>query len=206
MARNPELIRQPTTQPCNKVVDVGEYSSLLTLAALCLGEETCNRSVVDSHRLPEHDQQVLLLFRQGTRSWLVAQIVFNLVPHAPLKEPFYDLTESWADIPGWRTLADELKEPTEAFHRLGAAQLPRHVLGLKFGTSPEKVRLLYLYYDALGDEAEEHRREIARFAMKVASDPIRFVPMAGQEIILRAIRLLGAEHREYVEYLSERYL
>jgi hypothetical protein len=68
------------------------------------------------------------------------------------------------------------------------------------------VRLLYLYCDALGDEAEEHRREIGRFALKVASDPVRFVPSAAQEVILRARRLLGAEHREYVEYLSERYL
>jgi hypothetical protein len=70
MARNPELIRQPTAQPCNEVVDVGEYSSVLALAALCLGEETCNRSVADSHRLPEHDQQVLLLFDRAPAAGL----------------------------------------------------------------------------------------------------------------------------------------
>ncbi len=92
------------------------------------------------------------------------------------------------------------------FHRLGPAQLIRHVLGLKFGTSADKVRLIYLYYDALGDEAEQHRQEIARFQSKIASDPIRFVPLSAQEFILRALRQLGSEHREYVDYLAGRYL
>ena len=50
------------------------------------------------------------------------------------------------------------------YHRLGASQLLKHILGLKFCASTEKVRLLYLYCDAIGDEAAEHRQEIRQFS------------------------------------------
>lgn len=131
---------------------------------------------------------------------------FGRLEHAPLKDPYLQLADAWADIPAWRLLADELSQHDTTFNRLGATQLVRHVLGLKFGTSANMVRLVYLYYDALGDEAEEHRDEIVRFQERVASDPIRFVPLSVQEFILRAIKQLGSEHREYVDYLSGRYL
>jgi hypothetical protein len=131
---------------------------------------------------------------------------FGRLDHAPLKNPYLQLPDAWADIPSWRVLAEELTENSTTFHRLGAAQLLRHVLGLKFGTAAHKVRLVYLYYDALGDEAEEHRHEVARFQERVASDPIRFVPLSAQEFIIRAIRQIGGEHRGYVDYLTGRYL
>ena len=131
---------------------------------------------------------------------------FGRLEHAPLKAPYLQLADVWADIPRWRALEGELAEGTAVFHRLGAAQLIRHILGLKFGTAAAKVRLVYLYYDALGEEAQEHRREIARFQEAVASDPVRFVPLSVQEFLVRAVRQLGSEHRAYIDYLTERYL
>ena len=92
------------------------------------------------------------------------------------------------------------------FNRLGASQLLKHILGLKFQTHTEKVRLVYLYCDAIGDEAAEHRHEIRRFQEAIAGDPIRFVPMSVQEFILRAVRQVRADHAAYVDYLAERYL
>ncbi len=84
--------------------------------------------------------------------------------------------------------------------------LLRHILGLKFGKPIEKVRLVYLYFDAIGDEGEEHRAELRRFQQRIAPDPIRFVPMPVQEFILHAVSRCRPEHNDYVDYLADRYL
>ena len=89
---------------------------------------------------------------------------------------------------------------------MGASQLLKHLLGLKFGTATASVRLVYLYYDAVGDEASEHREEIRRFQDQIRTDPVRFVPMWVQDFILRAVTHQRARHQAYVDYLSERYL
>jgi hypothetical protein len=58
----------------------------------------------------------------------------------------------------------------------------------------------------MGDEAEEHRAEMRRFQQRIASDPIRFVPMTVQEFIVRAVDRCRQQHAEYVDYLADRYL
>jgi len=40
----------------------------------------------------------------------------------------------------------------------------------------------------------------------VRQDNIAFQVMSVQEFIFRAKKVLGAEHQEYLDYLSERYL
>ena len=82
----------------------------------------------------------------------------------------------------------------------------KHILGLKFGAATAKVRLLYLYCDAIGDEAAEHREEIGRFRTHIEADPVRFVPMSVQEFIIRAATRARGNHTAYVDYLAERYL
>ena len=123
-----------------------------------------------------------------------------------LKSRYFSLPDAWHDIPACRTLAEQLADGPAGYHRLYASQLLKHILGLKFGASAQKVRLLYLYYDAIGDEASEHRSEIAQFQAAIAADPIRFVPISVQEFIIRAVRLARNNHRAYVDYLAERYL
>ena len=82
----------------------------------------------------------------------------------------------------------------------------KHILGLKFQIPVEKVRLIYLYCDAIGDEAAEHRHEIQLFQSAIAEDPVRFMPMSVQEFILRAVRSMRTDHTAYVDYVAERYL
>jgi hypothetical protein len=94
----------------------------------------------------------------------------------------------------------------DKYRRLGASQLLKHILGLKFGASTEKVRLLYLYYDAIGYEAAEHRHEIRQFQTAIADDSVCFVPISVQEFILRGVRMVRGKHAAYVDYLAERYL
>jgi hypothetical protein len=123
-----------------------------------------------------------------------------------LRPPYLALTEEWRDIPACRALAEELATGPAGYHRLATGQLLKHILGLKFFGSAGNIRLLYLYYDAIGDEAAEHRDEIERFRARIAGDPVQFVSMAVQEFITRSVRLVRGSHRDYIDYLSERYL
>ena len=131
---------------------------------------------------------------------------YGRLQHAPLKSPYLALEDAWKDIPACRALGEELNGGDAGFKRLGPAQLLRHILGLRFGAPVDKVRLVYLYFDAPGDEAAEHRAEIRRFQERIADDPVRFVPMTAQEFILRAVDQCREEHEAYVDYLAERYL
>ncbi len=126
--------------------------------------------------------------------------------HAPLSEAYLTLPDVWDDIPACRGLAEELVNGPAGFLHLDAAQLLKHILGLKNGLQIDQSRLVYLYYDAPGDEAASHRAEVTRFADVVVEDGITFTSMSVQEFIVRASSLLDDEHREYVDYLCERYL
>lgn len=123
-----------------------------------------------------------------------------------MKSRYFSLPDAWHDIPACRTLAEQLADGPAGYHRLGASQLLKHILGLKSGTSSQKIRLIYLYYDAIGDEASEHRLEKAQFQAAIAADPIRFVAISVQEFIIRAVRRARNNHRAYVDDLAERYL
>lgn len=116
------------------------------------------------------------------------------------------MKDTWTDIPACRALAEEIAVGDSGYKRLGPAQLLRHILGLKYGKPVDKVRLVYLYLDAIGDDAEVHREEIRRFQKRIAPDPVRFIPLSVQEFIVRALRRCRAEHEAYVDYLADRYL
>lgn len=131
---------------------------------------------------------------------------YGRLEHKPLRNAYLALPDAWRDIPACRALAEQLAVGPAGYHRLGASQLLKHILGLKFCASTEKVRLLYLYCDAIGDEAAEHRQEIRQFQTAIAADPVRFVPISVQEFILRAVRRARVNHTAYVDYLAERYL
>jgi hypothetical protein len=149
-----------------------------------------------------------LRYQDGNRVGVECKLFepFGRLEHALLKPAYLALPDAWLDIPRCRALAEQVAEDTTGFHRLGAAQLLKHILGLKFQTPVEKVRLIYLYCDAIGDEAAEHRHEIQLFQSAIAGDPVSFVPMSVQEFILRAVRSMRTDHMAYVDYLAGRYL
>jgi hypothetical protein len=131
---------------------------------------------------------------------------FGRLDHTLMKPAYLALKRAWDDIPACRALAEQLALGPADFHRLGASQLIKHILGLRFQAQTAKMRLIYLYCDAIGHEAAAHLQEIRQFQELIASDPISFVPMSVQEFILRAVRRVRAEHTTYVDYLAERYL
>jgi hypothetical protein len=131
---------------------------------------------------------------------------YGRLEHQGLAEKYLDLAEAWGDIPRCRELAEELAEGSAGFNRLGPTQLMRHILGLKYGLTKKRFRLIYLYLDAPGDEAAEHRAEVERFQSIMRADGIWFVPIPVQRLVFRAIQLQRDGHREFIDYLSERYI
>lgn len=131
---------------------------------------------------------------------------YGRIEHQPLKPAYLALADAWGDIPACRALAEQIAWGPAGYHRLGPSQLLKHILGMKFSAPTERIRLLYLYADAIGDEAAEHRQEIRQFQDAIAADPIRFVPMSVQEFVLRAVRRVRCDHPAYVDYIAERYL
>ena len=69
--------------------------------------------------------------------------------------------------------------------------------------------LFYLWYDALGAEGAMHREEIEDFRKTIedaTSQKIKVRHATYQEIICNLCKRLGDSHRDYLNYITERYL
>ena len=126
--------------------------------------------------------------------------------HAGLKEKYLRLPQIWDDIPQVRHLAETISPDDDIFNHLHPAQLIKHILGLKRRFGRQGFRLLYLWYDALGEEGRCHRDEVTRFASVAKGDGIKFHALTYQELILRLAAGQRDAHGKYVHYVTERYL
>lgn len=126
--------------------------------------------------------------------------------HGGLRPTYMDLDNIWDDIPGIRELAGSICPDDNAFSHLHPAQLIKHILGLRRAFGKNGFRLLYLWYDVLGEEGALHRREIETFTKVAKSDGVKFHALSYQELIVRLSNEYRQDHREYIEYLSGRYL
>ncbi len=123
-----------------------------------------------------------------------------------LKTPYINLNEIWNDIPNLYNLAKTICPEDNQFHHLHPAQLIKHILGLKTAFGKTGFRLLYLWYDVLGEASAIHRYEIDIFSNVVKSDDIKFHSMSVQELIIRLSKNYRSDHKEYIKYISNRYL
>lgn len=126
--------------------------------------------------------------------------------HSGLKPEYISLGRLWVDIPGIYELAKSLCPNDNKFTYLHAAQLIKHILGLKEKFGKEGFRLLYLWYDVLGGEGVIHRNEIKAFSEIVRADAVRFHAMSHQELIARLSEGYRQKHDRYINYITERYL
>ena len=70
-----------------------------------------------------------------------------------------------------------------------------------------RFHLVYLYYDAPDDRGAVHRAEIARFAELMASDNVNFKAVTYQEVLYNLNTILDySSHKEYLDYINERYM
>jgi hypothetical protein len=127
--------------------------------------------------------------------------------HPGLKEKYLtDISDQWKDIPKLFDFAKTISPNDKSFNHLHPAQLIKHILGLKEEYGKNGFRLLYLWYDVLGDEGCRHRKEIAEFTKITKQDKIKFHSISYQELIINLKRKIYNGNEKYIDYLTERYL
>jgi hypothetical protein len=123
-----------------------------------------------------------------------------------LMECYLRETALWQVWPNVRAFAQNLSPNDVTHSHLHAAQLLKHLLGLRKQNDTSFV-LVYLWFDVPDTEAAlRHRREIESFGEVLKRDGVAFVSRTYQEVfeVLRGGN--GELVSPYVTYLLERYL
>lgn len=122
-----------------------------------------------------------------------------------LKPKYLGKAELWSELPELHRLALALSPQDKQFQFLHAAQLIKHILGLRqrYGGN---FCLAYLYYEGIGMEGVTHAQEAAGFAEVARADGVSFCAITYQQFIARLASELGNQHPEYSAYMSQRYL
>ncbi len=126
--------------------------------------------------------------------------------HSGLKPDYINLNNVWKNLSNVFSLAKSICPNDNKFTFLHAAQLIKHILGLKSKFGKDGFRLLYLWYDVFGEEGVIHRNEIENFSETVRSDGVKFHAMSYQELIFKLSNEYRQEHDKYIKYITERYL
>lgn len=132
---------------------------------------------------------------------------YNHEGHGGLAEAYLQDPSIWSDVPHLYDLAKTISPDDHLFVYLHAAQLIKHILGLKYACKCKKdFKLLYLWYDALGKDGAVHKEEIDRFSQIANSDSIPFTSLTYQDLIVSLAKECRQEHSEYIKYLTQRYI
>ena len=116
-----------------------------------------------------------------------------------IRKAYLDNKSFWVKLPQLYELAKE-----NNFQYLDVAQLIKHILGLR--NTKKDFRLLYLWYNVIGQDGAEHRKEIEQFAEIAKKDNIKFSHITYQEVILKLTQEFYVGNEEYCNYLTERYV
>ena len=138
--------------------------------------------------------------------------------HDGLKAKYVEDASLWDSLPNLYKLATEISPNNNKFRYLDAAQLIKHILGLKKnydlpaaqGKRELRVKhnfyLVYLWYDVLGRDGFLHQEEINQFASIAEKDNIHFKAITYQEVIANLSESFYEGNEAYCDYLTERYL
>ena len=125
--------------------------------------------------------------------------------HQGLRKAYLEEPSLWQDLPGCQELAIQISPEDRRFKHLHAAQLLKHVLGLKNSYGKEGFRLLYLWYAVPGSQGVQHAQEIEEFTAIAVRDGILFQSLTYQQVIARLASDHRETHRAYIDYVTERY-
>lgn len=125
--------------------------------------------------------------------------------HGGLDQKYFTNDSVWDNLSATKILAQEISPDDRHFGYLHAAQLIKHILGLNREFGHSHYRLLYLWYDALGESGSKHRQEVEEFSKIIRSDGILFHSITYQELIVY-LSQYREQHEKYVSYLTDRYL
>lgn len=109
----------------------------------------------------------------------------------------------WAPFARCKELASKIIKGEEKFKRFDAPQLLKHILGIKTDIGGN-FKLYYLWYKINIAEAKEHEQEIKRF-MSLIDKKINFYAITYQELFDQIESFAGSSHRNYINYMKERY-
>lgn len=140
--------------------------------------------------------------------------------HEGLKQKYVENVSFWNGLPNLYELAKEISPNDTKFQYLDAAQLIKHILGLKNNCDKynschkpksgrflrHNFRLLYLWYDVIGKDGVEHRKEIEQFAEIAQRDNIKFSHITYQEVIMKLSKEFYEGNEDYLNYITDRYL
>lgn len=131
---------------------------------------------------------------------------YGAYKHSGLKKQYLDFDDIWDDIPMLKAFAKRISPDDKEFKHLHPAQLVKHILAMKRSFGRGGFRLLYLWYDVLGEQGKCHQDEINEFARVAAEDGIKFHSLTYQELIVKMAKQFCSDHKEYIQYLTARYL
>ena len=131
---------------------------------------------------------------------------YNPRAHSGISPKYIELNKVWDDMPNLLKLAKKISPDDNKYSYLHPAQLIKHILGLKEKFGKNKFRLLYLWYDTIGPESAKHHKEIEEFIEITKTDGIYFHAMSYQDLIIRLAKKYRDTHRDYIDYISGRYL
>lgn len=117
-----------------------------------------------------------------------------------------DILPLWHDIPKLYDLAKSISPDDNEFKFLHPAQLIKHILGLKNKYGKKSFRLLYLWYDVLGEDGYIHRNEIEKFTAYTNADDVKFSSISYQELITFLADNNYDTNEKYINYITDRYL
>ena len=129
-----------------------------------------------------------------------------------MKPTYLKHASLWTEFPHLQSLAQSISPNDTSFKHLHPAQLIKHILGLhhacaKYKRPKNKFRLLYLWYDVPTEDGTRHRQEIERFTEMAVKDAVQFDSITYQEVIHNLYRKSAfQEHKQYIQYLANRYL
>lgn len=142
--------------------------------------------------------------------------------HKGLKQIYIKSPSLWNGLPNLYELAKEISPDNTKFKYLDAAQLLKHILGLKNscdkynsqikrGLNSHRLltrnfRLLYLWYDVVGKDGIEHQKEIEQFAEIARKDHVKFSHITYQEVIMELAKEFYEGNESYIDYITDRYL
>jgi hypothetical protein len=126
-----------------------------------------------------------------------------------------ELKEVWEGLSKTKELAKTISpdDKHKRFKYLHAAQLIKHILGLKrkilrrkHRSGREQPHLLYLWYKVPGKAGTRHQEDIKEFQESIDGDRIWFRAISYQDVIGSLKKGYRGRHQAYVDYLTERYL
>jgi len=119
---------------------------------------------------------------------------------------YVELEKVWDNVPNLLKFAKTISPNDNKFEHLHPAQLIKHILGLKNKFGKDKFRLLYLWYDTIGPDSANHHKELNEFTKITKEDGIHFHSMSYQDLIIRLAKNYRDIHKNYIDYITGRYL